>query len=384
QLEPNHQYAAPGIYTVTLTINNNGIPPRTFTRDIEIFEVPSAFPVDDVLLCDDNNDGLVEVNLDNFSIDVLDNQDPNQFNVTYHPTQLDAVDGTNSLAALSNFNLGTTSVFARIRNVDNQNCFDTTSFTVTIFEQPIANPVNDIILCDDNDDGDDTNGIVSIDLTQSNQEVLLTQNPTDFSITYHSSQSDADNGLNALPTPFTNTIPGSETIFVRIENVLFNDCFDTTSFEIIIDPLPEANDTTLVQCDDDILDGFTSFNLTEAEADINNLGGVSFSYFGTFADAENNVNAFNATNFNNTTNPQTIFVRVEDNVTGCFRVSNLNISVSTTTANDAFLGVCDDDTDGFVSFNLNDADPQVLNGLPPSLSVSYYLTQNDALLEVNP
>ena len=46
---------------------------------------------------------------------------------------------------------------------------------------------------------------------------------------------DAD-GKNEVITTTTDLTPNQEEVYVRIENVLYTDCFDTTSFNIIVNP----------------------------------------------------------------------------------------------------------------------------------------------------
>ena len=84
---------------------------------------------------------------------------------------------------------------------------------------------------------------------------------------------------------------------------------------------------------------------------------------------------------------QQLFVRVINDLTGCYSISTLNLQVSTTTANDASLVICDDDgiEDGFKEFDLTQATPDILSGIAnPNVSVSFYETNQDALSELNP
>ncbi|MBN4058047.1 T9SS type B sorting domain-containing protein [Olleya sp. AH-315-K02] len=149
--------------------------------------------------------------------------------------------------------------------------------------------------------------------------------------------------------------------------------------------IPEAFNTTLVQCDEDgVVDGRTTFNLTEANDAL--TGGIadrSTKFFLTPAYA----NEIDGNSFNKTTpDPQTIYVQVINDEAGCINFAELILDVSTTNAFDASLFTCDNDgiEDGFYSFNLSDADADVLNGLPVDLTINYYENYNDALLEQNP
>ena len=165
---------------------------------------------------------------------------------------------------------------------------------------------------------------------------------------------------------------------------------------------PEAFDSALIQCDDDIKDGLTIFNLNEAFDDITGRNpNVFLKFHFTLDDAINNENAIIGNAFNNTSNPQTLYVQVINDGLGvilvggdpqnsssatCSSIAELTLSVSNNKANDAFLTSCDNDgtEDGFYNFNLSDADADVLNGLPPNVTLNYYITYNNALLEQNP
>ena len=150
---------------------------------------------------------------------------------------------------------------------------------------------------------------------------------------------------------------------------------------------PEANPTSLYQCDEDgNPDGFTLFNLTEANDDI--TGGApnrATKFFLTLADAENEVNPINGVSYRNVSVQQTLYVKVYDTDTRCTSITELYLDVTATDSNNAKLTSCDDDgsQDGFYNFNIAQANNDILNGLPASLTVKYYLSYDNALLEQN-
>ena len=47
--------------------------------------------------CDDNNDGLLTVDLNQQTASILNGQNPNEFEVTYFITEVDAIENTNHL-----------------------------------------------------------------------------------------------------------------------------------------------------------------------------------------------------------------------------------------------------------------------------------------------
>lgn len=238
-----------------------------------------------------------------------------------------------------------------------------------------------ITKCDDLAPLDDS--IVSIDLDSYTSIIKGAQ--TDVSVSYHSTESDAILDINPLSSPYQNT-SSQEAIYVRITNTLTG-CFDVSSFSITINPAAAAFNSTLVQCDHDGMpDGHTLFNLSEAIDDV--TGGnanTNVKFYHTWADADNDQNEITAQQYSNSSNPETLFVRVSDNFSGCYSIAELMLEVSTTSIQNASLVACDDDgiEDGLYTFDLSNATPDILNGIPSNLVLSYYETYQEALLETN-
>ncbi|AJR04627.1 T9SS type B sorting domain-containing protein [Siansivirga zeaxanthinifaciens] len=150
-------------------------------------------------------------------------------------------------------------------------------------------------------------------------------------------------------------------------------------------PNPTANNHSLFQCDEDgIKDGLTIFNLHEADETITgNERNIKVSYY---KDSNRTIRV-NENAYQNSASKETLYVTVENILTGCTSFAELTIEVSVTDANDVILNpVCDDDgiEDGFHVFNLKDSESAMLLGLPSGLVVTYYETENEALLEQNP
>jgi gliding motility-associated-like protein len=105
-----------------------------------------------------------------------------------------------------------------------------------------------------------------------------------------------------------------------------------TTLNINIDPALIANQPdNLVVCDDDLIDGFASFNLLDQDASI--LNGLNPSdYFITYHDSEmnalTNTNSINPT-YVNVTNPETIYARLRSITnSNCFAITNFQLIVN--------------------------------------------------------
>ncbi len=391
----------PQIVYARIENNDNNDCYDTISFNIEVFDIPIVTQVVDQLICDDDNDGFWPFSLDQQTANVLGTQSSTDFTVSYHQTQIDADNNTNSLASpyTNQVAYQNEEIFVRLENNLNNNCFDTSSFFIDVFDTPTANSVVDFEFCDNANDGDDTSGIITFDLSTLITEVLGTQLISDFKVEFYYSQANADAGIvgTDITTPIQNT-SNPQPIFVRIENKQNTDCYETTTFNLIVNPLPVVVLVVeLKQCDDDT-DGFTNFNLTESNTLIStNYLNEIFTYHALLTDAENGINAIpNETTYVNidpSAAPDILFVRIE-NANGCYRTSQLNLIVSTTQIPQSFqlnYEVCDDtlvdddDINGIASFNFSDADAQITNLFPMGqiLTITYYETFEDALAETN-
>ena len=101
----------------------------------------------------------------------------------------------------------------------------------------------------------DASGFSTFDLT-SNASLILAPIGTDYTLTYYTSQSNADDEINAIATPtaFTNTTPFLQTIYVRIDPVV-GDCYEVVTFNVSVQDLTPQFTITANQ---DICEGTTS------------------------------------------------------------------------------------------------------------------------------
>ena len=273
------------------------------------------------------------------------------------------------------------------------------SSTVVVnnYDIPTLVAITDLKVCDDAIDGSDTNGQTTFILTTKTVEILNSQ--TDVTVTYHLLQNEALDGTNAI-TSYTGS---NKTIYVRLFNTLTN-CFNTTSFNIVVTPLPiVSNPVTLRQCDDNT-DAISDFNLTEANSIISNQTNLIFKYYLTQANAQGDIARIpNETSYTSP-NGGVVWARIE-NENGCIRTAQVNLVVSATQIPATFqkivLEECDDfinnpdpiaddpDNDGIDYFDLNLATNDPTNGIlaqftnSSNLIVTYYESQADALAEQN-
>ncbi len=293
--------------------------------------------------------------------------------VTYHLNSNDALTNQNPIGNLTNFTntVNPQSIFTRITDL-NSGCFNTTEFSLSVINS-VTIPGTSYAICDDNSDGNASNGFATFNLNQAGIAIMESQDLTGLNIEFYATNQNALDGINPLPTNFTNTIPNQQEVFIKVTNP--DNCFKIKAIDLIVNPLPAVITTSLVQCDPGFNpDGITLFNLNEAISELTN-NDPNFTV--TFAFNGNPINE----NYTNISNPQQIQAIVTNDTTGCSSTSTINLSVNLVNPIVTIPAVCDDENseDGFSSFDLATTDLV----LTPTQTVAYYETLNDALLEQN-
>ncbi|MFD1292555.1 T9SS type B sorting domain-containing protein [Lutibacter holmesii] len=372
---------------------------------------PIANPVTNLIECDNLDDGI-DTNgiVQNFDLEsqtttILGSQLASEFTVTYHLSQNEAIAGMNALTSPheNRLNPYIQPIFVRVEN-NITGCINTQqSFNLIVNPLPTAETLQNMELCDTNDDGDDTNGKVqTFDLESQTSIILGTQSPTEYAVTYHLTEADAVSGNNPQNSPFTNTST-PQTIYTRVLNKNTN-CINThITFDVIVHPLPTTSSSEeLKQCDNDT-DGFSLFNLTEVNEKIStNAANETFTYYETQADAISQSNAItNPTAFENrTVNSDIVWASVESKF-GCRREAEIKLFVSTTGIPatyqrefyqcDDFLdengndNANNDNRDGITTFDFSEVDAEIRAIFPAGqqIFITYYKNEADALAEEN-
>ncbi|MEC3907441.1 T9SS type B sorting domain-containing protein [Tamlana sp. 2201CG12-4] len=268
--------------------------------------------------------------------------------------------------------------------------------TVLIHETVVPPTLADIPLiqlCDDDLDGDDANGFTTFDLTTNQSVILNGKSDSDFTLRYFFTDISGTKIEILSPKTFINTVKDTQIIDVRIENKASTTCYTETSFTIRVNALPVINSSIdFKNCDSDgNPDGFTNFNLNEADGFItNNATGLNISYHLSRSEADSNTGAINASAFNNSNSiSNMVYARVETSL-GCHRICDVNLQVSATSFSPDFyeeLELCDYDglNDGYHEFDLSLATGTLMAELPAgqNLTISYYRNAEDAQLEQN-
>jgi gliding motility-associated-like protein len=362
----------------------------TITLDLRVNPIPSPVVPTAQEVCDDDNDGFSSFDLESSTSEIINGE--LDISISYHETQGDAEQGVNALVSpYDNIVPTLQTVYARAEN-GLTGCFTVVELDLNVLPSPeIPLGMDDHVVCDDDDDG-----FTGFDLSEMDSVILGSQDASLFILSYHLTQADADLGSNPIVnvTNYTN-ISNPQTLYVRLESIT-NGCVSTGSFDIRVElpPIP-VQPTPLEECDDDIADEITVFDLTLKDGEITGGNGSwSVGYYLTDADAQGDVNVIDpATSYTNTSvgvnpaNPQTLYVRVTDTDTGCYAFTTLTIRVlpnPTPSMDPSDLELCDDTNTGDTQeeFDLTLNQEYIING-EAGVSATYHESLEDAHLGSN-
>ncbi|MEN9336537.1 MAG: putative adhesin, partial [Bacteroidota bacterium] len=202
---------------------------------------------------------------------------------------------------------------------------DTSVVTVNPITSPPSNQPTPYVVCDDNNDGVACTFDLSIKIPE------ITTDPT-VSVTFHLTTTDAQTGSNPIPVnvPFCNNDYDQQTIYIRVFDPAAPACPSYTTLQLIVNKKPVATSPAAYHKCDDNTDGIAVFNLnTVVNPQV--LGSLSASqhtvtYYASQADALVPQNALSGTNAFSSAST-TLWIRVQNNTTGCFDVVSVDLVV---------------------------------------------------------
>ncbi|WP_179336603.1 T9SS type B sorting domain-containing protein [Winogradskyella ludwigii] len=305
-----------------------------------------------------------------------DIQNPQAVYAWYQNNTLIAGEDNPTLEALSS---GTYNVQITIP-LNTTSCVIEDTIVVTLDTEQSADDISDMVYCYDDVD----NNIGTFDLSTKNNDVLAAVPPSSYSISYHYTSEDAENGINPITTPIQNT-SSPQAIYVKIEDTI-NGCLAYSTFNLVVNEKPVYVDPDpITVCEDPSLNGYTFVDLSIANDQIiNGNSNLEISYYFSQTEAELDSNPI-ASPYENFNTSQTLYVRVYDNVTGCFSTTTIDILFQekpTINTEIQWINACEQDEDGFEVFDLTSIIDNVLQGVT-GLNVSYHITEFDALNNLN-
>src|SRR5690606_19216464 len=231
--------------------------------DIEIIPARATLALSQIVICDNDQDGISEINLNDVIPNVIVN--PGQFDINFFNSIDDANTVTNAIPN-SDWNAFSSSSQTIYVRVENSNCYKIEPLEIIVNTLPIIPEIAIMQVCED--DNDQTETFIFAD---KDAEILNGQ--TGKVVYYFENEADALNGTlaNAIDKniPYENIL-SPQTIYVRVENTTDPNCFATDSFTIRVSSNPIYNTAfeDYFQCDDDSNDERHIFDLNEKITEI--------------------------------------------------------------------------------------------------------------------
>ncbi|RIA09087.1 gliding motility-associated-like protein [Flavobacteriaceae bacterium MAR_2010_72] len=340
--------------------------------DLLLNTVPTFNNIGSVTYCDDDQDGFTAIDLSTFDLAVANGN--SNYTVTYFLTENDANAFVNPLPTNYTNTSNPQTFYARIGD-NNTGCASINSFEITVIPAPITSSPSDEIRC-----VNDANGMATINLTAKISEVVTDTN--NRNITFHTALTDAEANTNAISNASSYST-GTRTIYIRVENATTG-CYVIESFNITVNTLPVFTTISDFQICENNSDGYAGFVFSTKDAEIlNGQNGKQVLYFLNQTDADNRTNIINKSNpYQNISNPQTIYVRVENlSDQTCYGTSSFVLEVGTNPQynepSDWF--VCDDiSNDGRAVFDLSTRVTEISQGIPETLNITFHTSQVNA------
>ncbi len=212
--------------------------------DVLIVPALSSRIIDDYVVCDGfENDGTEFFDLYNHSLQLLDGENPSEYEISFHANAQDAENGLRELNQNFENTARREQIFVRISYVDHPDCIYVNSFFIEVDIQPEV--ANDLFLdaCDDSSN----NGIEFFDLSIIQGDVENTQ-IVETVVTFHTTRQLAMVNEEPLPLNYENT-DGNNTIWIRAESVLGINCYDVAPLRLNIFDYPDLSTTPdLLKC----------------------------------------------------------------------------------------------------------------------------------------
>lgn len=308
--------------------------------------------------------------------------------VTFHYTNADAQAGINPLPnQYQNVSPNVQTIYVRVSN-GSSGCFVITTMKLEVLAAPVVNvPTTPFVICSDS-------GFGTINLFLYGKDLLDAMNEN-YTFKFYETQANAIDDVNSINNvvAYNNLNPNNPVVWIRYEDP-DTDCFTVypIHFELVTPPRLPVSLPKLVECDvlGNTQDQSTLFDLTVQEAAMlavqNSPGTYQLRYFTSLAAAQNNTNwIVDPTQFQNTVNPQEIWIRIEntDKAGNCNRIISFQIEVVSPLVlqQPAIIELCDTalPNDGSMEIDLTVREYDLFGGQPPfGAVITYYRTLADA------
>ena len=247
EIEPFHNYAQSGIYTVSLTFTVNNIQYTPFIKQVSISQPPDVLQnTYELIQCDsydnNSNDGIATFNLQ-LANEPLSLFSQEAIQVYYYHTLADAnndIYNSNAITNIYRNQYQGEELVAKVYKA-NTNCFSIAHVRL-LSTQSINLNTFSLEGCDLDEDG-----VSEFDLDLARNDIIASLNlSTNVNITFHQNINQAAIGTNPLPDIFA-----SQATIIHIRAESNNACYGNGILELNVKPFPNIQNQIVSTCSSD-------------------------------------------------------------------------------------------------------------------------------------
>ena len=356
--------------------------------DLQLIPMPIvANPLPTYYQCDRDGNGFEVFDLASLKSGIIGSQ--LGLDVTFHYTNADAQTGASPLAnQYQNVSPNVQTIYVRVFNASSD-CYVVSTLKLEVKATPvIILPTTPYVICSDSGFG-----IINLYLYG---KALVDATGQNYSFLFFETQSDAENNINIInnPVAYNNLKPNNPTVWIRVLDPV-SGCASVypISFQLVVPPKLPASLPKVSVCDvlGNTQDNSGVFDLTVQNSLLlaaqTEQGTYQIRYFTSRALADGNTNwIVDPTQFQNTANPQTIWVRIEDTSKpgSCGRIMSFVIELNAPIALNQPVPIVLCDTtlpnDGSMEIDLTVREQAIFGGQPPfGAVVTYHRSEQDAI-----
>ena len=324
-------------------------------------------------VCDNDNDQQVDFDLTTKNSEILNGEDPADFDIYFFENDTDAENGNyaNAINDPENYSFSTTptTIYIRLESLLTGNCFSTSSFTISILDSPpISNAEVTVANCSVGTTG-------FFNLTDLALEIANGDNSMD--VTFYPSVPDAENDNGVITNPGNYESP-TATIGAVVTDPT-NGCRSVASVELTVIPEPLESNQVLEACATNEDNTTALFDLAQfTDEIIGNVENVTVTYHENETEADNGNNPIgDPANYESVS--QIVYARAEtsSNGTVCYSLSEIDITVNARPEpNSITYSLCSSSEDQ--SFDLQSQNELIIANAN-NYSITYFDSEDNAI-----
>ncbi|MEO8240441.1 MAG: T9SS type B sorting domain-containing protein [Flavobacterium sp.] len=240
-------------YRVFLSRTGNSCGLYSNVAVLTILALPTINSPVTLVQCDDDTDGVSIFNLTQKNNAISVNSVVEKFSYYTNIAGAESQAASSLIVNPQTYTASDKTIYVRIENANG--CFSVSqlNLVVSVTQIPNSFQIADYQVCDDFIDevNNDKDGISSFDFSNVTQEIKNTlPAATNYMISYYKNEADflAETDASGNSLAITNVsdyrnigYSNNQKIWARVENSLSNDCYGFTTFNLIVNPLPNID-----------------------------------------------------------------------------------------------------------------------------------------------